>query len=93
MTSNGYKVKMTITEIMGKGVCPFKLKPDDSREIQGEAVPEHFCSWAFQSILPFLTVLRFGGSFPWGGKGNEVMVCCPDPANPVVFKLERIEEE
>jgi len=89
---SGSKVKITITEIMGRGVCPFNLKPGDSWEVQGEGVPEHFCSWAFQSILPFLTVLRFNGKFPWGGEGNKVSVCCPDPANPVVFELERTEE-
>jgi len=85
----GDKVKITITEIMGSGTCPFKLKVGDSWEIYGEGVPEHFCSWAFQSIFPFISVLRFSGNFPWG-EGNEVSVCCPDPAHPVVFKLERI---
>ncbi|MBS3909288.1 MAG: TIGR04076 family protein [Actinobacteria bacterium] len=90
--SKGPTVRMTITEIMGKGTCPFKLKVGDTWEVRGEAVPEHFCGWAFQSIFPFLTVLRFNGVFPWGGEGNKVSVCCPDPANPVVFELERIEE-
>ncbi len=90
--SSGSRVLITITEIMGTGTCPYKLKPGDSWEVHGEGVPQHFCSWAFQSIFPFLTVLRFGGSFPWGGPGDKTSVCCPDPANPVVFELERIEE-
>lgn len=37
-------------------------------------------------MLPFLQPLRFGGSFPWEEAG-EAVVCCPDPHNPVVFRL------
>ncbi|MDI6716003.1 MAG: TIGR04076 family protein [Actinomycetota bacterium] len=87
----GSKVKITVTNILGKGTCPAYLKVGDSWEVHSEILPERFCSWAFQSIYPFITVLRFGGSFPWGDKENEISVCCPDPANPVVFRLERFE--
>lgn len=44
------------------------------------------CGWAYAAMLPFLQPLRFGGSFPWEAEG-EAFVCCPDPANPVVFRL------
>lgn len=32
----GDRVKITITEIMGSGVCPLGFKPGDSWEIHGE---------------------------------------------------------
>lgn len=87
------KIQIKVQKILERGVCPLGFKPGDTWEVKGERVPERFCSWAFQSIFPFLTVLRFGGNFfAWGMPEGKATVCCPDPANPVVFELERIEE-
>lgn len=80
------KVKVKVVEIIGNGKCPLGLKVGDSFLIEGAEMPAGFCSWAFNSIFPFLTVLRFGGRLPWE-KEEEARVCCPDPHNPVVFEL------
>ncbi len=87
----GKKVRIEIVEILKTGKCPLGLKVGDSWEIKDAHLPQGMCSWAFNSLYPFLTTLRFGGSFPWESKG-EVRVCCPDPHNPVVFKLTVSEE-
>jgi len=87
------KVVVTVKEIQGRGVCSFGLRPGDSWTITSEETPQGFCSWALQAIFPFLTVLRFGGEFPWETDKNTAVVCCPDPHNPVIFELKRVKDE
>ena len=53
--------------------------------------PEGMCGSAWNSIQPFVTSLRFGGTFPWSGS-REIELTCPDAANPVVFKASLAEE-
>lgn len=83
---NSHKVNIEIVEIQGSGGCSYGHKVGDRFEVQANEQPAGLCAWAFNSIFPFLTVLRFGGSLPWEEEG-EAKVCCPDPTNPVVFKL------
>ena len=83
-------VKAKIVRIMEAGSCPMELKVGDEFEL-GPTPPEGICSWAYNAILPFATVLRFGGRFPWQ-ESDTVEVCCPDANNPVVFELRAIEE-
>lgn len=80
------KVKVEIVKILERGRCPLGLKVGDSWEIEDAFLPQGMCSWAFHSLFPFIVTLRFGGSFPWESEG-EVFACCPDPNNPVVFRL------
>jgi uncharacterized repeat protein (TIGR04076 family) len=50
------------------------------------------CKWALNSLFPFISVLEFGGNFPWEPDPAKALVACPDPHNVVVFELERVEE-
>ncbi len=86
-----FKINIKITKILGNGICPMGHKVDQTFLVDDFKKPEGLCSWAFNSIYPFLTVLRFGGTFPWSQKPDQVEICCPDPANPVVFELKRIK--
>ena len=52
--------------------------------------PTGVCTWALSAIAPFLATLRFGGVLPWESDPDRTVVCCPDPANPVVFELRRV---
>jgi len=89
MAEESEKVKITVKEIQGTGVCSYGIKPGDSWIVTSEESPGGFCTWALQAIFPFLTVLRFGGQFPWERDKDTAVVCCPDPHNPVVFELRR----
>ncbi len=55
-------------------------------------MPEGFCSWAWVDIQKYVITLARGGNF-LGSKPGRTVVCCSDGYRPVVFKLERIEEE
>ncbi|GAI52019.1 unnamed protein product, partial [marine sediment metagenome] len=58
----------------------------------GGETPEGICLSAFQSLLPDLRVLIYGGSLPWMKDPDTAIVACPDPENPVVFELRRAKE-
>lgn len=81
-----YDVDITVTEIRGKGECHHNHKVGDILHI-GDG---QLCPWAAAALFPFATALRFGGTIPWREKDNDTVdICCPDPDNPVVFKLTR----
>jgi uncharacterized repeat protein (TIGR04076 family) len=86
----GHRVRIEIVEIMGGGSCPAGLSVGDVWEISDGMTPSGMCSSAWNSIMPFVTTLRFGGRFPWREE-PWVRLCCPDADNPVVFRVERVE--
>jgi len=65
--------------------------------IAGFEKPEHFCDWAWNDLMRFVTALLTGGNFSTGAfagwmKDETTMVaCCTDGVRPVIFKLERVE--
>lgn len=84
--AEGQGVKIEVVEIQGTGKCSSGHAVGDVWNVTSDVVPAGMCGWAYAAMLPFLQVLRYGGSFPWEATG-EAAVCCPDPDNPVVFKL------
>ena len=52
--------------------------------------PEGMCFLAYNSIFPFLTVLKFGGTFPWQQDPDVVTASCPDSEVVNVFELRRV---
>ena len=54
--------------------------------------PEGFCSGAWADIYRHITVLRWGGHYPWMNEDGKYLACCTDGFRPVVFRLERMEE-
>jgi len=87
--SDTYK---TIARVISqKGTCEAGHKAGDEFVV-GEKTPDNVCSFAFTSIFPFATVLKFGGSFPWEKDPDKATVACPDAENPVVFELRRVRK-
>lgn len=52
--------------------------------------PDGFCAWAWHDIYKDMSVLKFGGNFPWVEEG-EMVTCCTDGLRPVSFKMKRLE--
>ena len=77
--------------ISQQGTCEAGHKVGD-RWIIGEKTPEGLCIFAFGSLLPFITPLMYGASFPWEKDPDVTTVACPDAENPVVFELRRLPE-
>ncbi len=86
-SSTGRAVRIEVVGITGKGKCSSDLHTvGQSWVVSDPAVPHGMCGYAYNSICPFITALRFGGRPPWKDD-PAVTVCCPDADNPVVFRL------
>ena len=80
---------VAVKVVSQKGTCAAEHKVGDEWVI-GSKSPEGICLSAFEVVLPYARVLMFGGSFPWADDPDVATVTCPDPDNPVVFKLRRL---
>lgn len=69
--------------------CHFGHKIGDEWTFQYQT-PAGLCSLAYNAILPFIMVLRFGGTFPWQEEPDVVQASCPDPEVHNVFELRRV---
>ena len=81
--------QLVVRVMSQKGSCVAEHKVGDEFLV-GDKTPVGMCSWAFYAIFPFVTVLQFGGSFPWEEDPDKATIACPDPENPVVFELRRL---
>jgi uncharacterized repeat protein (TIGR04076 family) len=82
-----YDIKITLISQIKK--CPAGHKVGD-QWVVSRYTPAGMCLGAFNSILPYITTLRFGGSFPWEKNADSGTFCCPDPAVVNTFRLERV---
>ncbi len=47
------------------------------------------CGFFYHDIFPSLSVMQFGGKYPWSS-GDELTLECPDRENAVTFLLRRL---
>jgi uncharacterized repeat protein (TIGR04076 family) len=71
---------------------PCKIYEDGQEFILEEnlAMPENFCTSAWNTIYPNVRLLSFGGNLPFFDEEGVAISCCSDGMRPVIFKLERI---
>lgn len=60
---------------------------------EGAGEPEGFCSGAWADIFRHTRVLMWGGHYPWMNEDGKYLACCTDGFRPVIFRLERLEED
>ena len=46
------------------------------------------CGFFYHDIFPTLSVMQFGGRYPWAS-GDEMVVECPDRENAVTLRIVR----
>ncbi len=70
-----------------------KTTADPKTVAGGPAQP--FCSEAWDAVSRYIYAGLQGGSIMrgWMKKENEMITCCNDGTRPVIFKIERIDEE
>jgi uncharacterized repeat protein (TIGR04076 family) len=89
-----YDLRVTVDRIEGRSVC--WLAVGDYFELTESSrvrIPEgrHFCLYALQSVLPLLPAKqRKLPEEDW--LERDTLVCCPDPDERVVMRIERIGE-
>jgi uncharacterized repeat protein (TIGR04076 family) len=87
-----YDLRVTVESIEGRSVCG--LEVGDYFELTESSrvrIPEgkHFCVYALQSVLPLLPAKQ--RDLPEGDwLEQDSLVCCPDPEERLVMRIERI---
>ena len=87
-----YDLRVTVERIEGRSVC--SLRVGDYFELTESSrirIPEgrHFCIYALQAVLPLLPAKqRRLPDDDW--LEQESLVCCPDPEERLVMRIERI---
>lgn len=87
-----YDLRVVVDRIEGRSVCGMRV--GDFFELVNSSqlrVPEgrHFCVYALQSVLPLLPAKQ--RDLPAGDwLEHDSLVCCPDPEERVVMRIERI---
>jgi len=84
------KVKIEI--IKQKGECSFGHKEGDVYFYADKETVPHICPGAWYVLYRDIYGLLHGANYPWDNEG-EAHVACPDPFNPVTFKITRMESE
>ena len=89
-----FDLRVTVERIEGRSVCGLQVgdwfELVNSNELR---IPDgkHFCVFALQSVLPLLPAKqRRLAEGDWLERDS--LVCCPDPDERVVMRIERIGE-
>ena len=89
-----YDLRVTVERIEGRSVCG--LEVGDFFEVTESSrvrIPEgrHFCLYAMQAVMPLLPAkMRRLADEDW--LEHESLVCCPDPEERLVMRIERLGE-
>ena len=70
-----------------KGECGAGHRPGD-RLLIGCWDTGGLCGFFYHDIFPNLSVMQFGGSYPWG-PADELTLECPDRHNAVTIRIRR----
>src|SRR4051812_50132763 len=87
-----YDLRVTVERIEGRSVCG--LEVGDYFEVTESSrvrIPDgkHFCLFAIQAVLPLLPAkMRRLPEEDWLEQDN--LVCCPDPEEGLVMRIERL---
>jgi uncharacterized repeat protein (TIGR04076 family) len=87
-----YDLRVTVERIEGRSVCGLEVGDSfDLTESSRLRIPagKHFCVYALASVLPLLAAKqRKLPEDDW--LETESLVCCPDPDERLVMRIERI---
>lgn len=82
---------LTIKVLECKGGCPLGHKAGDTFEIRGGVSPSGLCMTALSALVPGISVLMLGGSFPWEKDPEATVRACQDYKNAVIFEIRRTD--
>lgn len=84
-------VEVTVKSVKGK--CNFGHKVGDKIVFNGRTVEGPIWISALSVVMPDVYAVWFGAEFPWEKEKNIGHCPCPDPENPVVFEIRRINKK
>jgi len=72
---------------------PCRFLEDGQSWVVDSQAPPDFCHWAWADIHADLVMIQCGGNPGYIRQSNTMISCCCDGFNPVVFKIERLDDE
>lgn len=87
MPEHGYRIVGTIKSI--KGQCSAGHKVGDKFELSCYS-SAGLCGFFYHDLFPWISVLQYGGSYPWYEDKDVVELECIDKYNAVTIELRRI---
>ena len=89
-----YDLRVTVERIEGRSVCGLQVgdyfEVTESNRVRIPA-GKHFCLYALQSVIPLLAAKQRRLPLEdW--LEQDSLVCCPDPDERVVMRIERTAE-
>lgn len=81
------EAKFTATVTAAKGTCHAHHKAGQKFELNCYD-SGGLCGFFYHDIFPYLTVMQFGGKYPWWEK-DAIDVECSDRYNTVSLKIEK----
>jgi uncharacterized repeat protein (TIGR04076 family) len=84
--------ELEIEVVKRTGRCSVDHKVGETFRIRSYKTPEGLCLSAFHALWPVARTLLLGGKHPWDEDPDVSTVACPDPDNPVVFRIKRIKK-
>lgn len=89
-----YDIRVTVERIEGRSVCGLAVgdffEVTESNRVRIPA-GKHFCLYALQSVLPLIPAKQRRLA-PEDWLEQDSLVCCPDPDERVVMRIERTGE-
>ncbi len=82
----GKKITATVTGL--KGTCNAGHFVGEKFELSCHN-PGGLCGFFYHDLFPTLSVMQFGGQYPWGDP-NVIELECPDRYNLLTLRLERV---
>ncbi len=79
--------------IKQEGECAAGHKVGDEVLFTVNGIKGNLCISALYSVLPKVFAMMFNANFPWLDDQCKAIHACPDPYNPVVLELSRVEPE
>lgn len=86
MTTAGMEV-FTAEVLEVKGECSAGHRKGDAFELNCYD-SGGLCGFFYHDIFPSLSVMQFGGKYPWASQ-DELVLECPDKQNAVTLKVKR----
>jgi len=80
-------IKFIGTVTGAKGTCHANHKTGQTFELNCYD-SGGLCGCFYHDIFPYLSVMQFGGKYPWWDK-DQIEVECPDRYNTVSLKIEK----
>lgn len=82
----GHKIVATVTGL--KGTCNAGHFVGEKFELSCHN-PGGLCGFFYHDLFPTLSVMQFGGNYPWGDP-DSIELECPDRYNLLTLRLERV---